>query len=213
VNRLLTRFSYFIALLLLAGVAAAQTEFSAEIVDTQKGDTPNAKIYFGKDKMRVEPTQKNPRGGGAFIMNMSTQTSTVLMDQQHMYMELPQQAAAQRNPYAYTFFRTGDVDAACSDWASQPRNNGSKCRKVGSDTVNGRSTIKYESINAKGETSNFWIDPKLRFPVKWQGKDGSWELRDIQEGSQPSSLFEVPADYKKFDMPNMGNMGGMQRPQ
>jgi hypothetical protein len=205
---MLARFSCFVALLLLTGMAAAQAEFSAEIVDTQKGDSPNAKIYFGKDKMRVEPTQKNPHGGGAFIMNMATQTSTVIMDQQHMYMEMPQQMVAQRNPYTSTFFRTGDVEAACSDWASQPRNSGSKCRKVGSDTVNGRSTIKYEATNANGETSYFWIDPKLRFPVKWQGKNGSWELRNIQEGTQPVSLFEVPAGYTKMDMGSM-----MQRPQ
>jgi hypothetical protein len=35
------------------------------------------------------------------------------------------------------------------------------------------------------------------------------ELRNIQEGSQPASLFEIPAGYTKFDM------GGAmrQRPQ
>jgi len=44
--------------------------------------------------------------------------------------------------------------------------------------------------------------------VKWEGKNASWELRNIQEGSQPASLFEVPAGYTKFDMGSM-----MQRPQ
>jgi hypothetical protein len=48
--------------------------------------------------------------------------------------------------------------------------------------------------------------------VKWQNKNNDWgELRNIQEGSQPSSLFEVPAGYKKFEMPNMGNMGSMMQ--
>jgi hypothetical protein len=186
--------------------AFAQTEFSADIVDTQKGDAPNAKIYFAKDKMRFEPAQKNARGTGAMIMNLATQTSTVLMDQQHMYMEMPVQMATQRS--AYTFFRTGDVEAACADWLQQARNKGSSCHKVGNDTVNGRSTVKYEGTNANGDTSTFWIDPKLRFPVKWQGKNSSWELRNIQEASQPASLFEVPAGYTKMDMGGM-----MQRPQ
>ena len=49
----------------------------------------------------------------------------------------------------------------------------------------------------------FWLDPKLRFPVKWQGKDGSGEMRNIQEGPQPASLFEVPAGYTKMDMGGM----------
>jgi hypothetical protein len=142
-------------------------------------------------------------------MNLTTQTTTVLMNQQHMYMELSQQMASQRT--AYNFFRTGDVEAACSDWMQLPQNKGGSCRKIGSETVNGRSTVKYEGTNAKGETGDVWLDPKLRFPVKWEGKNGSWELRNIQEGTQPASLFEIPADYKKFDMPNMGGM--MQRPQ
>jgi hypothetical protein len=45
-----------------------------------------------------------------------------------------------------------------------------------------------------------WLDPKLRFPVKWEGKNSSGELRNIQEGSQPASLFEIPSGYTKFDM-------------
>jgi hypothetical protein len=39
--------------------------------------------------------------------------------------------------------------------------------------------------------------------VKWQGKSSSGELRDIQEGAQPASLFEVPAGFTKFDMGSM----------
>ena len=201
------RTSCLVAFLLAANFALAQTEFSGEMFDSQKGS--NGKIYFAKDKVRFESTNKDPRSGGVVIMNLTTQTTTVLMNQQHMYMELSQQMASQRT--AYNFFRTGDVEAACSDWMQLPQNKGGSCHKIGSETVNGRNTVKYEGTNAKGETGDVWLDPKLRFPVKWEGKNGSWELRNIQEGTQPASLFEIPADYKKFDMPNMGGM--MQRPQ
>lgn len=194
-NRIATRLSHFIAVLLLAGVAAAQTEFSAEIVDTQKGNL-NAKIYFAKDKVRVEPTQEYPRSGGeAFIINLATQTSIVLMDQQRKYREMPSQMAQQQQRAGYTLFSTGDAETACSDWSKNVNNKGGTCDKVGSDTVNGRSTVKYETTSANGDTGYFWIDPKLDFPVKWQGKNGIWELRNIQEGPQPASLFEVPAGY------------------
>ncbi|HYM75908.1 MAG TPA: DUF4412 domain-containing protein [Candidatus Dormibacteraeota bacterium] len=204
--RLMIRISCLVALLMVASFALAQTEFSAEVFDNQKPDA-KAKIYFGKDKLRFESAKKDPRGGGALIMNLATQTSTVIMDQQHMYMEMPAQMAAQRN--AYHFFRTGDVESACSDWMAQSWNKGGTCHKVGSETVNGRSTVKYEGTNARGESGTIWLDPKLRFPVKWDGKNGSGELRNIQEGSQPASLFEIPAGYTKFDM------GGMmqQHPQ
>jgi len=39
--------------------------------------------------------------------------------------------------------------------------------------------------------------------VKWQGKNDGGELHDIQEGSQPASLFEIPAGYTKMDMGSM----------
>jgi hypothetical protein len=206
--RAMIRVSCFVALLVLASLALAQTEFSAEIVDTQKAETASkAKIYFAKDKMRIESAASNARGmGGAVIVNFAAGTSTVLMDQQHMYMEIPIQMANQRS--AYNFFRTGDADAACADWLQQEKNKGGSCHKVGSDTVNGRSTVKYEGTSASGDSNTFWIDPKLRFPVKWQGKNNGGELRNIQEGSQPSSLFEIPAGYAKMDMGGM-----MQRPQ
>lgn len=198
--RQIARTSCLIAFLLAASFALAQTEFSAEIVDTMKPDNPNhPKVYFAKDKMRIESGADNPRGmGGVVVVNFTTQTSMVLMDQRHMYMEMPMQGSGQR--ITYNFFKTGDAEAACADWLSLPRNKGSSCRKIGTDTVNGRSTVKYEGTSAGGESNTFWIDPKLRFPVKWTGKNNAGELRNIREGSQPSSLFEVPAGYTKFDM-------------
>lgn len=185
-------FAFLLAHLLTSVSAFAQAEFSAVIVDTQ--GAPNAKIYVAKDKVRVEPTKIYPRNGGdTFIMNLTKQTSIVLMDQQHQYVEMPSQMAQQQRGYA--LFVTNDVEAACSEWLKNPINKGSTCDRVGDDTVDGRGTVKYEVTNANSDTGYFWIDPKLRFPVKWQGKNGIWELRNILEGSQPASLFEVPPGY------------------
>ena len=177
----------------------AQTEFSADVANQEKsGTTTQAKVYFAKDKMRFESADLNHKGGGAFIVNLPTHTSTILMPQQHMYMEMPQQSMEQRG--FYSFFEAGDVENACVDWLKMSRNQGGTCHKDGRETVNGRDTIKYEGTNASGETNAVWLEPKLRFPVKWQGKSGGGELRNIQEGAQPSSLFEIPAGYTKMDM-------------
>jgi hypothetical protein len=192
----------FAALISLSGPAFAQTEFSADIVNQEKSGNPTqAKVYFAKDKMRFESADHNGKGGGAFIVNLATHTSTVLMPQQHMYMEMPQQSMEQRG--FYSFFSAGDVENACVDWLKVPRNQGGTCHKTGRETVNGRDTIKYEGTNSSGETSSVWLDPKLRFPVKWQGKNGGGELRNIQEGAQPASLFDAPAGYTKMDMGGM----------
>jgi hypothetical protein len=201
------RMSCFFALVLAASFAVAQTEFSADVVDLQKAGAPTqARMYFTKDKLRVEPQNGGAHGGGAVIINLATQTATVLMAQQHMYMELPVQAQGQRMAYASAFFQTGDVENACGDWQKMGHNS-TNCHKVGHETINGRDTVKYESTNASGEISHFWIDPKLRFPVKAEAKNSSWELRNVQEGAQPASLFEIPAGFTKMDM------GGMMQQQ
>jgi len=195
--------------MLAASFALAQTEFSADIVDLQKPGTPTqAKIYFAKDRMRIESQTVSAHGAGAVIMNYATQTGTVVMAQQHMYMEMPMQAQTQRMAYAAAFFRAGDVENACGDWQKMGHTEGN-CHKVGSDTVNGRSTVKYETTNASGDVSHFWLDPKLRFPVKWEGKNSGGELRNIQEGTQPASLFEIPAGFVKMEIPG----GMMQQPR
>jgi hypothetical protein len=201
--RWISRASCFFALMLAASFALAQTEFSADVVDLQKEGAPSsAKIYFAKDKLRVEPQNSATRGGGAVIMNLATQTSTVLMNQQHMYMEMPVQAQSQRMAYVSTFFRVGDVENACGDWQKMaPAAQGGSCHRVGDESVNGRNTVKYEATNSSSEVSHFWLDPKLRFPVKWQGKNSNGELRNIQEGTQPASLFEIPSGFTKMQIP------------
>jgi hypothetical protein len=198
--RFMIRPSCLIAALLVASFALAQTEFSADMVDTRKPGTPSVgKVYLARDKMRFESAAG--KSSAAVIVNLDTQTSTVLMDKQRMYMEMPTQSGQQRT--MYNFFRTGDVESACADWAQQARNKGGSCHKIGSETVNGRATVKYEGTTASGETTTFWLDPKLRFAVRWDSKNGAGELRNIQEGSQPASLFEIPAGYTKFDMAGM----------
>ena len=207
-TRLITRMSCFILLILAASYVVAQTEFSGDVVDgNQKGKGPT-RVYSGKDKMRFDSIEANDaRGGGAVILDFTTQTWVVLMPKQHMYMQMPNTAMENRG--MFEFFRSGDVDNACSDWLKLDRNKGGTCHKVGSETVNGRSTVKYEGTNSSGESSTVWIDSKLRFPVKWTGKNGGGEMQNIKEGPQPASLFEIPSDFKKFDMGNMMQ----QRPQ
>ena len=185
----------------------AQEDFSAEIVSHRQGEeerTP-AKIYVTKGKMRVESAGRNGHSG-AVLMDFASQTTNILMPEQNMYMEFP----AGRGPGAQrfaSFFRPSDVENACSDWQKMATTRGGECHKVGNETVNGRNTIKYAAKSASGDASTMWLDPKIAFPVKWEGKSGGGELQNIQVGAQSSSLFEVPAGYKKMEMPaGMPNM-------
>lgn len=201
-----------IALFSLAATAVfAQEDFSADIVNHKSdGNSNTAKIYVTRDKMRFE-SQERSGHSGVVIINLVTQTSDILMSEQKMYMEFAngQGPGAQRT---WNLFRARDNDNACSDWLKLPYNQGGTCSKVGSETVNGRSTIKYQGTNAKGETSYVWLDPKIAFPIKWQGANGAGgELQNIQAGAQPSSLFEIPVGFRKMELP--AGMPNMQRPQ
>ena len=198
--RCVVRISCFFALVLPASLLQAQNEFSADGVGTRGSGTPIVmKLYFGKDKVRFDPVEKSSGDQAAGIVNFKTQTVTVLMKQRQMYMELPAQMTEQR--LIYNFFRAGDPENACADWQKILHNQGGTCQKVGHDPVNGRDAVKYQGTNSKGESGYFWIDSRLRFPVKWQEKGNTGgELRNIQEGAQPASLFEIPAGYTKMEI-------------
>ena len=203
---MMIRVSCCVVVLTLATVALAQSEFSAEVVNNQTPTKTPTKIYFGKNKIRFENVGNDERGGGSVIMDLKTQSYLVLMPKQNMYMEMPESMMEGRG--MVQFFKSGDAENACPEWLTLADNKGGTCHKLGHETVNGRDTVKYEGTNAKGESKTAWLDAKVRFPIKWQGKDSSGELRNIQEGPQPASLFEVPAGYSKMDMGNM-----MQRPK
>lgn len=195
------------AVLLIASSALAQSEFSADIVDhSEKAHGKMTRVYFGKDKVRFDSAQGSDQGG--VILDFSKQSYLVLMPKQHMYMEMPAQAMENRG--MFSFFKAGDVENACSDWLNLAINKGGTCQKLGNETVNGRHTVKYEGTNSKGESGTVWLDSDVRFPIKWENKNGSGELQNIQVGSQPSSLFEPPTGYTRMQLPNGMQMPGMQ---
>jgi len=82
---------------------------------------------------------------------------------------------------------------------------------VGPDVVDGRAVTKYRVVFTAraGEGSVLqWVDDASKIPLKTSAEDGSWsmEYKNLRIEQQDASLFEVPAGYKKFAMPNMAAM-------
>ena len=76
------------------------------------------------------------------------------------------------------------------------------CQKVGSETIDGHNTEKWEMKSQDGKLAYVWVDPKLPLGVKYQSPDGSVDqFRNIRVGPQPDSLFTVPPDYHKLQSP------------
>ena len=191
-----------LGLLSLLCTAALAQEFSADIVTTDKKETgQSTKIYVSRNKMRFE-SQGQKHQAGTVLLDSDTQMMDIIMPQQHMYME-SHMGQGPRQQHMFKFFQAVDVENACPDWQKMTDHPGGSCQKIGDDTANGRSAVKYAVTSAEGKNGTVWLDKSLKFPIKWQEQDSSGELQNIHEGPQPAALFEIPAGYQKFDMGNM----------
>lgn len=156
------------------------------------------KFYFSLPSLRMDLAdtgqRQGPFGGKmSMIVDGSSKTAYMLMTDQQMYMEFPADSnspMAQRMPKLQDF--NGDP---CS-----VGNQGQTCKKLGTESVNGRTCDKWEVTEKSGDKETLWIDQKLHFPIKSQTANGmTTEFTNIKEGAQDAALFKVPAGYHKFD--------------
>jgi hypothetical protein len=198
------------AMLITTGYGVAAQQFSADMVTAAQaqGDRPAQKVYVSDGKVRMEGGNMR---GGAVIADANAKTTIVLMPQQKAYMDMSQMG--KMGQMMARALMPVDPNNPCPQWQEMAKeagrnnaNNGGNwtCKRVGTETINGRSTIKFEADAANGERHFAWVDPKLRFLVKSQNGEGrGMELKNIQEGPQQASLFEIPAGYQKMDMAQM----------
>lgn len=209
-SRFLTILTATAAVLFLMQMAAAQTAmqpqpFSADMQfsSTRGGSMTHdmtGKMYFGSGHMRMD-MPGGPRGGSIIITDFKTQTTDMLMPEQHMYMESKAGEMAGHRPGMTPNIKPLDPSNPC---ASQ---EGMTCKKVGVDQVNGRTCDHWQMTDKNGKVSNVWIDQKLHFPIKGVSEDSTWELSNIQEGEPSASLFQIPSGYTRMDMGSMMQMG------
>ena len=198
----------FAVLLLLVPYSVAQipqlTPFAADMqVNSKSGTEVTGKIYITPEHMRSE--MQTQGFGGVVITTFATKTVDVLMPQQHMYMEMTGKDMPNRPGATPSLKPFRDPSNPCA------YEEGATCKKIGTESVNGRSCDHWQITDKNGKVVNVWIDQKLHFPIKTVTGDTTIQLTNIQEGSQPASLFQIPAGYQKMDMSQM--MQGMRPPQ
>ena len=85
----------------------------------------------------------------------------------------------------------------------------SEYRMLGKEILSGRETEKWEHIQSQQQGQRslrtvLWYDPKLNLTIREELPGGQVrELKNIQEGPQPASLFELPQGYTKKQMPSL----------
>jgi len=183
--------------------------FSADMSTTSANGNVNmkAKVFISLPKMRFDMSDTDQRQNNPFgrkmnmIVDGDSNMAYILMADAQMYMEF---SADAKNPMLQ---RMPNVQDFKNDPCAGRQNV--SCKKVGTETVNGRSCDKWESTDKTGNKETLWIDQKLHFPIKSQTAGGmTTEFTNIKEGAQDPALFKVPAGYRKFDAAAMGG----QRP-
>jgi hypothetical protein len=192
-----------LAMLAIGSLVHAQG-FSADWVDSSaRSGTPKRNRVFGQnDKMRLEmfDDRGSPEPSGIVLTDFVQQTTLVVVPAQHMYMDMGASKVGFANPMVWQLFRPDNVEDACRGWlkiAAEHRTQ-MTCKKIGAETVNGRSTTKYQ---IGGSQSGFlWVDQQLRILIKMEAEGTHLELQNVREGPQSPNLFEIPAGYRTMDV-------------
>lgn len=179
-------------LLVWGSVPVFAQQFSAEMVRQKPQGAANSKVSVSGTKVRLD-TEGQAQANYA-ILNLSLRQSSMVLPTTKSYV-VSQPGHLQSS---IPFFIVEDPENACPAWEKSMKSPGT-CKKVGDDTVNDRSAVKYTATSDNGETGTVWVDRKLHFVIKWEGDKSAAELKNIQEGPQSASLFLIPTDYEKID--------------
>jgi hypothetical protein len=192
-----------------ADVHAQSPQFSAEV--TSRMATGQVfwlfKIFVRGDQMRVEVFDKKSKILSIHLLDSHKNTTLRMIPEQHVYVEDPGVGEM------VLALHVNHPDNACLDGEEKARELAKKnpqvnqkpvtCRKIGPESINGRDTVKYEATytNYKGQPVKgvSWVDRKIGFFIRMEGAGITTEITNIQETSQASSLFELPAGYHKYE--------------
>ncbi|MBF0565533.1 MAG: DUF4412 domain-containing protein [Nitrospirae bacterium] len=174
------------------GVQAFMTkEYSADLETVTNKDTVTSKVFFKGGKVRMETSA---RGNEAImIIRHDKKLTLMLMPDRMIYMEMPLQS------------KKRDIQAQMHDPDVKTEKD-----FIGNETIDNHPAKKYHVTfyrdGAKENSGFMWEATDLNnFPVRFQNEDKTsmttW--RNIKMGGVSDDLFEIPAGYKKMDMPMM----------
>lgn len=165
-------------------------EFSADMETRSRGQIVVKGKIFIKDSLSRH--EMNQGGRKVILINHPDKGVTwTLMPQEKSYLEMP--------------IDQEDIDEMPDNWNQELIKGG---RALGSETINGIKCNKYELVD-EGEKITYWIAKKEGIPVRVVTSDSEVNYRNIRTGQQPDHLFQIPADYRKFAMPQIPGMPGM----
>ncbi len=179
-------------------------EYSADEITVSAGTVTKGRIYHTATRMRSDMFLVDAKSGSVTETDVITDQAQKLI-----YVVQPQKKVILVNHVLQGLSDpTGGVSASsCTELLKSVgallSGSYDNCQQVGSETINGRSTVKWQLQRKVGPMAmpfTVWVDSTLKVPVKWEGMGSSSELRNVQLGPQSASLFVLPADYRRQDL-------------
>lgn len=201
------KFSYTFILVLLVGMAFAQSSFEGRVIFEVKEDGESQIMdYYAKDKKFL---MKMPDKGGSILFDSKQFKMYVIMDEQKMYMEttmMPMSTATGGG----TITKTGETKSIL----------GYDCEKF----LFTQKDMKGEAWMTKELGAfMFFMESQEEMPG-WQAEvldagyfplhvtqhdtrrdvTGVYDVKEVTPLKLSDNLFELPSSYKKFDLMNLG---------
>jgi hypothetical protein len=196
---------FLVAVISAAGLTRAvaadnDVSFSADLVRVATdghSDTIVGRLNVGDRWMRIATPEV---ATGFFIVATDASAAYYVKAEQRVFMD-----AKQSSRLAQIFIPL-DPENPCQQWLAMAKLAGVeigerwRCERISEGPDDGPSTFLYRLNSSPNEGYRIWINRNLKFPKRIRSDDGTtMEIMNVEIAPQPASLFEVPADYMKFD--------------
>ncbi len=171
--------------------AAPASQFTADMIQSEGGDTITGKIYVKNSKYRMDLEEDSHQV--FVIVDQTAGVTRVLMPEEKMYMEMGTQdfRSLMKDPFQGLKYTASTGDS----------------KHLGTETVNGYECDKYLISMNQQDVLTQWVSQKLKFPIKivmHVSKNTFVDLQNIQEGPVDDALFDIPSEYTKMTMEEPG---------
>ncbi len=150
-------------------------QYSVEMVMTSKDQNAIMKRFIDNGKTRTEIVAEGRQM--VLIERPDTKAAYVIMPGEKMYFE-----------------------KSISPVSNTPETI--KPELVGTESINGQACDKYQVVS-NGQTGYVWKNQQTHFPVRMQDDAHLIEWKNYKAGPQSAALFEIPAGYEGYEMPDM----------
>ncbi len=193
-KKLLTWILFALAMVCFVSAPVIGAEFVADVVQHIPAGTMTGKVYVKGKNYRQEMTMMGMKH--ITIYREDKDVAWVLMPAQMTYMEMKGESIK-----SAAFSGKELEEIADKKYLGEEKVNGYKCKKY-----------RYVYHDKSMGTVTQWVAKKLDYPIKIvmespvSGKT-TIEYKNIKQKKLSNSLFVVPKEYEKMNMPMMPGMG------